>query len=100
MKNFYIKLYILILLLLYSVPFVAQNIQGVVRDSTTNEPLAYIAVFYDGRGVGSITDADGRYTVETRKGWNRLTFSVVGYTTKEVNIIPTQIGRASCRERV
>lgn len=88
MKNFYIKLYILILLLLYSVPFVAQNIQGVVRDSTTNEPLAYIAVFYDGRGVGSITDADGRYTVETRKGWNRLTFSAVGYTTKEVNIIP------------
>ena len=37
---------------------------------------------------GSITDNDGHYKVETRKGWNKLTFSAVGYVTKVVNIIP------------
>ena len=66
----------------------AQNIQGVVTDSLTNEPIPYLSVFYEGKGVGSITDNDGHYKVETRKGWNKLTFSAVGYVTKVVNIIP------------
>ena len=47
-----------------------------------------MSVFYEGKGVGSITDNDGNYKVETRKGWNKLTFSAVGYVTKVVNIIP------------
>lgn len=47
-----------------------------------------MSVFYEGKGVGSITDNDGHYKVETRKGWNKLTFSAVGYVTKVVNIIP------------
>ena len=54
----------------------------------TNEPIPYLSVFYEGKGVGSITDNDGNYKVETRKGWNKLTFSAVGYVTKVVNIIP------------
>jgi len=66
----------------------AQNIQGVVTDSLTNEPIPYLSVFYEGKGVGSITDNDGNYKVEARKGWNKLTFSAVGYVTKVVNIIP------------
>ncbi|WP_350005379.1 DUF5686 and carboxypeptidase-like regulatory domain-containing protein, partial [Phocaeicola dorei] len=66
----------------------AQNIQGVVTDSLTNDPIPYLSVFYEGKGVGSITDNDGHYKVETRKGWNKLTFSAVGYVTKVVNIIP------------
>ncbi|MCE2616494.1 DUF5686 and carboxypeptidase-like regulatory domain-containing protein [Phocaeicola oris] len=90
MGNFVIKFNILFVLFLtcFTFSLKAQNIHGVVRDSTTNETLAYIAVFYEGKGVGSITDIDGRYTVETRKGWNQLTFSAVGYITKTVNIIP------------
>ena len=67
---------------------VSPNIQGVVTDSLTNEPIPYLSVFYEGKGVGSITDNDGNYKVETRKGWNKLTFSAVGYVTKVVNIIP------------
>ena len=47
-----------------------------------------MSVFYEGKGVGSITGNDGNYKVETRKGWNKLTFSAVGYVTKVVNIIP------------
>ena len=66
----------------------AQNIQGVVTDSLTNDPIPYLSVFYEGKGVGSITDNDGHYKVETSKGWNKLTFSAVGYVTKVVNIIP------------
>lgn len=64
------------------------QIRGVVTDSVTAEPIPYISVFYEGKGVGGITDLDGRYAVETRKGWNHLTFSAVGYEKKVVPIVP------------
>lgn len=88
MKTKYIKSFLLFLLLGCCISVSAQNIQGVVTDSLTNEPILYLSVFYEGKGVGSITDNDGNYKVETRKGWNKLTFSAVGYVTKVVNIIP------------
>ena len=88
MKTKYIKSFLLFLLLGCCISVSAQNIQGVVTDSSTNEPIPYLSVFYEGKGVGSITDNDGNYKVETRKGWNKLTFSAVGYVTKVVNIIP------------
>ena len=88
MKTKYIKSFLLFLLLGCCISVSAQNIQGVVTESLTNEPIPYLSVFYEGKGVGSITDNDGNYKVETRKGWNKLTFSAVGYVTKVVNIIP------------
>ena len=88
MKTKYIKSFLLFLLLGCCISVSAQNIPGVVTDSLTNEPIPYLSVFYEGKGVGSITDNDGNYKVETRKGWNKLTFSAVGYVTKVVNIIP------------
>ncbi len=66
----------------------AQNIHGVVTDSLTNEPIPYLTVHYEGKGVGSITDLDGRYSVESRSGWTKLTFSSVGYITKVVEVVP------------
>ena len=67
---------------------VYSQIRGIVTDSLTNEPLSYISVYYEGKGVGGITDLDGHFKVETRKGWNKLTFSAVGYVTKIVPIVP------------
>lgn len=88
MEKKYIKSFLLFLLLGCCFTISAQNMQGVVTDSLTNEPIPYLSVFYEGKGVGGITDNDGHYSVETRKGWNKLTFSAVGYVTKVVNIIP------------
>lgn len=88
MNTIHIKSFLLFLLLGCCISVSAQNIQGVVTDSLTNDPIPYLSVFYEGKGVGSITGNDGNYKVETRKGWNKLTFSAVGYVTKVVNIIP------------
>ena len=60
MKTKYIKSFLLFLLLGCCISVSAQNIQGVVTDSLTNEPIPYLSVFYEGKGVGSITDNDGR----------------------------------------
>ena len=84
------KLSYLFLFLLFCLPLTVkgQQIHGLVTDSLTNEPLPYISVYYEGKGVGSITDIDGNYTVTSRKGWTELTFSAVGYVTKVIKILP------------
>ena len=99
MKTKYIKSFLLFLLLGCCISVSAQNIQGVVTDSLTNEPIPYLSVFYEGKGVGSITDNDGNYKVETRKGWNKLTFSAVGYVTKVVNIMLDEVVVKPKREK-
>lgn len=74
--------------LLLSLASLNAQIKGVITDSLTQEPLPYISVFYEGKGVGSISDDNGNFQVETRPGWNKLTFSSVGYITKVVPIVP------------
>lgn len=87
MKHIYIISALFLLSLFACVPVSAQ-IKGVVTDSLTNEPLMYITVQYEGKGVGGISNGNGEYQVETRKGWNELTFSAVGYITKKVKFEP------------
>ena len=64
------------------------HLTGVVRDSVTNEPIPYASVSYEGKGVGSISDINGAYRITTRKGWNEVTFTAVGYKKKTVKIVP------------
>ena len=58
------------------------QISGVVTDSETGDPIPYLNVYYDGKGVGTITDIDGKYSIAAHSGWNKLTFSMVGYGTE------------------
>ena len=62
------------------------QIQGVVKDADTGEPLPFVNIFYEGKGVGAISDIDGRFNVEKMVEWKALTFSSVGYTTEVVPI--------------
>lgn len=87
MKRLY-NITLILLLLLFASAGVSAQIRGVITDSLTHEPLMYITVQYEGKGVGGISNADGEYQVETRKGWNELTFSAIGYITKKVKFAP------------
>lgn len=80
--------YLLFLLFLFASIGASAQIKGIITDSLTNEPLMYITVQYEGKGVGGISNAKGEYQVETRKGWNELTFSAIGYVTKKVKFAP------------
>lgn len=90
MKQLYITLTLLAVMLFTQLTGVSAQIKGVVTDSITNEPLLYVTVQYEGKGVGAITNGEGEYTVETRRGWDELTFSTIGYITKKVKIKPGQ----------
>ena len=61
------------------------QITGVVKD-TNGEPMIGATVMVKGTGTGTITDIDGKYSVSVPGNKSVLTFSFVGYTTKEVTV--------------
>ncbi|WP_370788398.1 DUF5686 and carboxypeptidase-like regulatory domain-containing protein [Bacteroides nordii] len=89
MKLLYKKLILLFLLVFAASQSFAQ-LKGVITDSITHEPLMYISVYYEGKGVGGVSNANGEYQIETRKNWNEVTFSSIGYRTKVIKLTPGQ----------
>ncbi|MCF0160837.1 MAG: carboxypeptidase-like regulatory domain-containing protein, partial [Bacteroidaceae bacterium] len=57
------------------------QIQGRVTDANSGEPISFVNVYYDGKGVGTTTDDNGEFTITAHAGWRQLTFSAVGYQT-------------------
>ncbi len=81
-----VKRIFLILTLCLFVCRLAAQIHGVVIDAETGEPVPYLNVYYDGKGVGTVTDMDGKYSIKYHPGWNKLTFSMVGFATQEITV--------------
>ena len=79
------RLLVIIALWIWTLGLYAQ-IHGVVIDSDTGEPIPYLNIYYDGKGVGTITDIDGKYAIPYHEGWNKLTFSMVGYTRQDITV--------------
>ena len=82
MKN---KKYILIVTLFISFLGFAQNpISGTVTDEE-NQPLPGVAIEIKGTGSGTLTDFDGKYSIEASPE-NILTFSMLGMLDKDVKV--------------
>ena len=67
---------------------VAKNItvSGTVLRSEDNEPLIGVSVLVEGTTRGTITDIDGRFTIEAEKG-QTIEFSYVGYATVKEKVV-------------
>ena len=64
-----------------------QNIKGSVVDAATKEKLAFVNIVINEDGtLGTTTDIDGNFSINTKKDINTLTFSFVGYNKKTINI--------------
>ena len=96
------------LLLLQAQPM--HQIKGTVIDKNSRQPLEFINVMIIGLNKGSVTNVEGRFTIEqVPPGIYRLQASAIGYksvttseyilSTKNLNIPirePTGIFHASC----
>ncbi len=71
----------LVLILLISTTAIGQRgtIMGVVSDSETGETLPGANVIIEGTTTGTVTDIDGRYTLEVPAGEITLVASFMGY---------------------
>lgn len=70
----------------------AQNstsIHGKVMDAKTNESLPFASVKAVGLNLGTRTDLDGNFLLESKVPVGQITIEYVGYKTEKINIKPS-----------
>ena len=78
----------LLLLMAFQASLTKAQVSGVVIDSRSRKPLDYVNVFYEGKGVGTMTDEDGKFVIKANPQWKTLTISTMGYIKQTVNLVP------------
>lgn len=82
-----IKSILVIVLLLCSSPAVAQfTVTGTVIDTETEEPLVGVNIFHKPSQVGTITDIDGKFSLDLPGESAVLRVTYVGYITQRVEV--------------
>ncbi|MFN2457071.1 MAG: carboxypeptidase-like regulatory domain-containing protein [Chitinophagaceae bacterium] len=73
--------------LFYGMAGIAQStIMGQVLDAETKLPLEGASVFAQNTTLGTITDKEGNFKLQLKRGGYELVVSYTGYTSKRVNI--------------
>lgn len=62
-----------------------KKVEGIVTDQS-NEPLIGVSVSVQGTSSGTITDLDGRYTLDVSSENTTLVFSYIGYKSQTVTV--------------
>ncbi len=78
------KLKHVLCILMFPVFAFAQTITGVVTDAGTSQPLLGVTVLVKGTSNGTSTDFDGNYTLRNVANGATISFSFLGFQTKEV----------------
>lgn len=86
------KLFTLTILLLSSFIATAQNaIEGIVVDANTNERLAFVNIVINDNGtLGTTTDIDGHFSINSKSRIENLTMSYIGYETRTIQVDNTK----------
>lgn len=63
-----------------------KQLTGMVRDSSSLEPIPFVSISVPGTDVGVITSEHGGFNINTRNAVKKLRASAVGYKTQEVEI--------------
>ncbi|MCU0392141.1 MAG: TonB-dependent receptor plug domain-containing protein [Thermoflexibacter sp.] len=61
-----------------------KRISGKVISSEDNLPLPGVSILLKGSSTGTVTDAEGRYSISVPDNGGTLVFSYVGYVTQEI----------------
>ena len=64
----------------------SQTVQGVVRDAATNQPVAGAQVWIKDSSYGTISDAEGRYSIKYEGKYATLCVSFFGYEDVTVEL--------------
>lgn len=68
------------------------QIKGVVVDEQTGDSIGYVSVSYKGHHLSVVGDPYGNFTIPRHDGW-LLTFSAVGYKSKEIRLTSSSKSR-------
>lgn len=76
--------------------FVSAQIKGVVKDSLTGKPIPYVNIWVQNENIGSTSEENGTFFINTTAKNKKLIFSILGFEKKiikasevsEVNLKP------------
>ena len=69
----------------------AQNltrVRGTVIDAETGEPMPYVSVIFLGTRIGTMTDAQGAFSLENHRDYATVSFQMLGYETQNIPVRP------------
>ena len=68
--------------------FAQMKVTGIVVSQEDNEPVVGVSILVVGTNVGTVTGADGRFSLTVPQGSSQLRFTYVGMETLEVSARP------------
>src|SRR5690606_39385703 len=77
-------------LLLFPGILLAQFTKGIVKDSVTQKPIAYVNIWVEGEDISAMADSLGQYSIRTTNADKTLLFSAAGYYPKKVKLPQTR----------
>lgn len=57
----------------------AQDFEGVITDLTTNEPIELVSIFIENSGVGTVSNEEGKFRLQTTNASQSIKFSHINY---------------------
>ena len=74
---------------------IKQTVTGIITSAGEDTPLIGVSVFIKGTSTGTVTDLDGRYSIEVDEG-DILIFSYTGYISQEIPARTRKSGHRIC----
>ena len=66
------------------------KVKGTITDAQTGEPLPFVNVAFVGKNVGTTTDFNGKYQMDTKWGSDKVVASFMGYEAVEKDVTQGQ----------
>lgn len=73
------------------------RVRGRVTDANTGEPLPFVSVIFPGTTVGTTTDDEGIYSVESREQADSVQAIYIGYRTQTLPVQPHRFNNIDIR---
>ncbi len=84
--------YLLCIFTLHSIYSQDGIISGTVNDGEFNDILPFANILIKGTTIGTTSDFDGKYVLEVEPGTYTISYSYLGYQTKEISEVKIEAG--------
>jgi TonB-dependent starch-binding outer membrane protein SusC len=77
----------------------SREVTGIVTNSSDQQPIPGVSVYHKGKTIGTITDAEGRFSLQA-SDTTTLVFSSIGFLRKEIRVSGQQVFAVSMSEDI
>lgn len=70
----------------YTFAQVVTTFAGTIKDASTQEPLPYVVVAFDGTTIAAYSSESGKFSISNRRNITQVTISMLGYKTQTFTV--------------